>query len=292
MYDPKSEAHEFVGEGREEAIAKAVRFFGVEAEELRICEPSPGDVYGLGGRALVVAQPRNAPAPSARSGREERGERHERPRGRGGDSPRERGRRRGGSERREDRREATRDEVPVFDEPSVGTAAGELGSSGGFLLGVVERLGLGSFELSESEEPGDLLVLELRGNAAKSLAAGDGRAVDALQLLVNQAAKRVDEDARRIVIDIEGNAEARERFLSRLAQRVVRRAQDGGRAVALDPMNGRDRRIIHMAVREYEGVATMSIGEGRYRQVVVVPEGAPEYEEAHRQAEAAAQRDD
>jgi spoIIIJ-associated protein len=68
--------------------------------------------------------------------------------------------------------------------------------------------------------------------------------------------------------------------LSRLADRAVKRARDTGRAVALDPMNSRDRRAIHMAVREIEGVATMSIGEGRYRQVLVVPEGAPEYEDA------------
>ena len=35
-----------------------------------------------------------------------------------------------------------------------------------------------------------------------------------------------------------------------------------------------------MSIREIEGVVTMSIGEGRYRQVLVVPEGAPEYDEA------------
>ena len=69
------------------------------------------------------------------------------------------------------------------------------------------------------------------------------------------------------------------------------RARDGGRAIALDPMNGRDRRIIHLAVRDEDGVASMSIGEGRYRQVVVVPEGAPEYEEAQRQSEASATRE-
>ena len=39
-----------------------------------------------------------------------------------------------------------------------------------------------------------------------------------------------------------------------------------------------------------DGVVTMSKGEGRYRQVVVVPEGAPEYDEAREQAEAAADR--
>jgi spoIIIJ-associated protein len=97
-------------------------------------------------------------------------------------------------------------------------------------------------------------------------------------------------EAPRIVLDVEGNTEVRESFLERLAERVVGRAREGGRSVALDPMNGRDRRIIHLAVREHAGMATMSIGEGRYRQVVVVPEGADEYEEALRQTESAQQQ--
>ena len=42
-----------------------------------------------------------------------------------------------------------------------------------------------------------------------------------------------------------------------------------------------------MAIREIEGVVTMSIGEGRYRQVLVVPEGAPEYEEARKESDSA-----
>jgi spoIIIJ-associated protein len=57
--------------------------------------------------------------------------------------------------------------------------------------------------------------------------------------------------------------------------------------VALDAMNGRDRRAIHMALRDEADVATMSVGEGRYRQVVIVPEGAPEYENARRESELA-----
>jgi len=156
------------------------------------------------------------------------------------------------------------------------------------VLGVIERLDVGPFEISETEE-GELIICEIRGAAAGPLASGDGRPVDALQLLVNQAALRRSEDAKRVVLDVEGNADAREEFLSRLVDRVIRRARDGGRAVALDPMSGKDRRIIHLTVREHDGVATMSIGEGRYRQVVVVPEGAPEYDEAVKQSEAAAQ---
>jgi hypothetical protein len=39
---------------------------------------------------------------------------------------------------------------------------------------------------------------------------------------------------------------------------------------------------VHVALREADGIATMSVGDGHYRQVVVVPDNAPEYEEAKR----------
>ena len=45
-------------------------------------------------------------------------------------------------------------------------------------------------------------------------------------------------------------------------------------------MNARDRRMVHVTLRDQDKIATMSIGSGRYRQVVVVPEGAAEYDEA------------
>ena len=138
---------------------------------------------------------------------------------------------------------------------------------------------LGSFEISESSE-GDYLIFQLRGAAAEALQGGDGRATDALQLVANQVAMRQSEDAPRIVVDVEGGGDGREDNLSRLADRAVKRARDTGRSIALDPMNSRDRRSVHVVIRDVDGVETMSIGEGRYRQVLVVPEGAPEYEDA------------
>jgi spoIIIJ-associated protein len=166
---------------------------------------------------------------------------------------------------------------------------GTLGEVGDFLRGTIERMDLGPFEISETDED-ELLVFQVRGAAAPMLAGSDGRPVDALQLLANQAATRLSEDPPRVVLDVEGDAEARESRLTKLAQRVARRARDTGRAVRLDPMNGKDRRVIHLALRDEQDVATMSTGEGRYRQVVVVPSGAPEFEEAQRESAEAAAR--
>jgi spoIIIJ-associated protein len=301
MYDARSELHEFVGADRFEAMSKACAFFGVEEADLEVGAPAPGEVMGLGTRFVVVAGLKDRQRP-ARSGggreREERPERAERGERRGREFDRGRGRR-GGEEggRREQRPEReAREEAPVAmlpaaTAPSVGTALTPLSRIGEFVQGLVERIDAGPFEISESSE-GDVIAVQLRGPAATRLGEGDARAADAIQLLANQASMRDGDDAKRVVVEAEGDGQGREDHLTRLAERAAKRALETGRAVAIDAMSPRDRRVIHVALRDAEDIATMSIGSGRYRQVVVVPAGAPEYEEARRQAQASGRRED
>jgi spoIIIJ-associated protein len=300
MYDPKSEAREFLGDDAAEATAKACSYFGRDASELSLREVT--GVSGLGARVLVVAQPLEARARSRERGPEARGieeGRLGRGRERGGRGERggreragrerERGGR-GGRGRFEGRRErGEREELaagvaPEPTEPSVGTPRGPLGDVGEYVRGLIERMDLGPFEIERVEQEG-VEVFQITGAAASGLTGGDGRTPDAIQLLANQASARRGDNAPRIVIDVEGDYERREAFLFRVAERAAARARETGRTVALDPMSPRDRRSIHVGLRDTEGVATMSVGEGRYRQVLVVPEGAPEYEEARASSE-------
>jgi spoIIIJ-associated protein len=313
MYDAKSEPNEFVGDNRQEAVSKACRFYAVEESELKVVHTDEMSVSGLGGRSVVVALPRELVGrrPSS-EGNEDRGRDDNRRDGRRDDSRREG--RRDDSRRDDNRRDGRRDEgrsdrdrdsrgtrgredtrreeapeaapepkkQPVGD--SKGVAKGDLGEIGQFLLGTLERMKLGSFEITELEENG-VLIYQLEGPAAQLLGQ-DARAAEAMQLLANQAENQRSDEPMKIVVDVEGEADRREEFLSRVASRAAKRASDSGRSVALEPMNGRDRRMIHMAVRDLDAVATLSIGEGRYRQVVIVPEGAPDYEEAKKSSEA------
>ena len=303
MFDEKNERKEFVADDQAEAVAKACEFFGVEESALEIGTFPDKSVYGLASRTVVVAalKDRTPPAPGGGGGDRDRGDRGGRG-GRGRDRDARGGRERGGRGGRgrgRDRDRGGRGEraeeaaPPPAEptEPSVGKANGELGEIGQFVLGVLERMDRGPFEISENSEDG-LLAFEVTGPAALAVSGSDGRAVDALSLIANQVASRIDEDPPRVVLDVEGDSDAREDRLETLAKRVAGRAIDTGRTVKLDPMNGRDRRMIHIALRDHDGVATMSAGEGRYRQVLVVPEGAPEYEEAQRESSSASQRDD
>jgi spoIIIJ-associated protein len=223
-------------------------------------------------------------------GRSERGEERRGGRWRGeGEGGRGRGGRHEGEGVREMPERPVREPEDVG--PSVGTATTPLTAVGQFVCGVIERMGMGSFSISESGETEGLTAIQIHGGAAARLASGDGRAMDAIQLLANQVSLRTGgDDARRVVLDVEGDADQRATFLARIASRAAQRAKETGRPVALEPMSPRDRRTVHVALREEEGIATMSVGESRYRQVVVVPESAPEYEEAKRY-EAESQRE-
>ena len=285
MYDIKSEPHEFVGADRADAVAQAVRFFGVEEEELRVKEPAEGEIAGVGVRSVIVAVPKNVtpqPREEARGG-EERSRGPGRERGRENRHGRGRERERRPERDREAEPERTPEPMVAEDEAdeaeSRATIKGTIGPIGEFIVGVMERMRIGPFEISEVTE-GSYLVYALSGPAAEKLGAGDGRGSEAIQLLANQAAMRGSEDAPRIVVDAAGDVARREENLGRLVDRASKRAKESKRSVALEPMNPADRRALHMAVREVDGVVTMSVGEGRYRQVVIVPEGAPEYEEA------------
>jgi spoIIIJ-associated protein len=171
--------------------------------------------------------------------------------------------------------------------PSVGTANGDIGPVGQYLLGIVERMDLGPFEITASDQDG-YQIFEITGDAVRGLTVGDARAPEALQLLASQAASLGQDEPKRVVVDVSGGArDKRDELLERVADRAAKRAQETGRSVALDPMSGRDRRVIHMSLRGAEGIATMSIGEGRYRQVLVVPAAAPEFADAKASSEAA-----
>lgn len=302
MYDPTREAREFVGQDRAEAIAKAVAFFGVPENDLATAQPPAGEIFGLGARAVIVAYPKSAGpprrgesggAPEPRRAREGRRD-DDRRSGRGPREGRDRDRdRRGGRDggrggEREARREAPREHrrpesVAADAGPSIGTVTGALGPVGDFVKGLIEHMAIGSFTIAESGENPDLTILQIGGAAAERLAGGEGRTVDALQLLANQAALQISgDDAKRVVLDVEGDADQRASYLTRVAERAAARARETGRPVALEAMNPKDRRTVHVALREADGIATMSVGEGRYRQVVVVPDSAPEYEEAKR----------
>lgn len=96
-----------------------------------------------------------------------------------------------------------------------------------------------------------------------------GETLDAVQYLASMCANRSDKEYYRISLDSCGYREKRKAILEDLAHKIAKSVLRTGRTSTLEPMNPYERRIIHAAVSEIEGVTSKSIGEEPYRKVVI-----------------------
>lgn len=126
----------------------------------------------------------------------------------------------------------------------------------------------------EAKEAGEKVVLDIKGDKSGVLIGKRGQTLNSLQYLVNLIINRGKKEGprARIMLDVEGYRERRERTLTALAHRLAERVIKSGRGVTLEPMNPHERHIIHLAIQDYGQVTTRSMGEGKYRKIVITPQ--------------------
>lgn len=126
-------------------------------------------------------------------------------------------------------------------------------------------------EVAETAEEEPLILdIEPVGNQSLSLLIGRrGETLAALQLLVNLITSKQTGERERITVDVEGYRLRREENLRAMAERIAEQVRGSGRAIMLEAMPPNERRIVHMALAEYEDISTESTGEGDQRRVVV-----------------------
>ena len=97
-----------------------------------------------------------------------------------------------------------------------------------------------------------------------------GKNLDAIQLITNVYAGNLDPDIK-VVIDSENYRVRHEEQIIRNAYRIAADVRRTGRSRLLDPMNPFERRLVHTALNDFEGVETKSEGDGLYKQVRILP---------------------
>ncbi len=143
-----------------------------------------------------------------------------------------------------------------------------------FLEALLAHMGIEcTVGLAPGEEPGSR-VLTVDGPGCALLIGRRGQTLDAVEYLVNRVMTR-GAGAARITIDAARYRERRRESLEELAGRVAAKVRKSGIPVTLNPMSPRDRRTVHLALRDAPGVTTHSLGDGRYRKLVVAPAGGP-----------------
>ncbi|SEK34300.1 RNA-binding cell elongation regulator Jag/EloR [Ruminococcus albus] len=113
------------------------------------------------------------------------------------------------------------------------------------------------------------ISLEINGDGFDEMIGAKGELLDSLQYLASLVCNKVDREYFRITTDSKGFRERRKKQLEELAAKIANNVKRSGRSSALEPMNPYERRIIHAAVSEIEGVTSQSKGEDPYRKVII-----------------------
>ena len=112
-------------------------------------------------------------------------------------------------------------------------------------------------------------VMNIDSNNNGTIIGRRGETLDALQYLCSIIANKGDKDYFRITIDCLGYRSKRKDTLEQLAAKVAKSVLRTGRSQPLEPMNPYERRVIHSAISNIEGVSSRSVGEEPYRKIII-----------------------
>ena len=179
------------------------------------------------------------------------------------------------AEKKEQEKPTVKAEIRPMEKPEVTMIAAEeltddspAGTAHAFLAELTKLMGVDVTIDMGTDAEGNVYGY-INGDTLGILIGRRGETLDAVQYLTSLKVNRGREGYTRVTLDTENYRAKREDTLIRLANRMANRALRTGRKVSLEPMNPYERRIIHYALQQTEGVTTHSEGEEPNRHVVI-----------------------
>ena len=136
-----------------------------------------------------------------------------------------------------------------------------------FLQEFLQKIGEdSSFDITKNE---DGLYISIKGNSSGYLIGYRGETLYSVQNILSAIASKGLNARMRVILDIEGYKEKREKTLEELADRMAAKVIRTGRPVTLEPMKAYERKVIHSKLQNSDKVTTQSIGEEPRRRLVI-----------------------
>jgi spoIIIJ-associated protein len=135
---------------------------------------------------------------------------------------------------------------------------------------ILEKMGE-TGEVRQIEVDAETVELEIKGDGSGILIGRHGQTLDALEYIVNRILARRIKDAAAISLETESYRARRRQQLHRMALSMGEKAKREKKPVRLEPMPPRDRRVIHLALKDDPMITTRSAGEGVMRAIEILP---------------------
>lgn len=136
-----------------------------------------------------------------------------------------------------------------------------------YIISIFNAMDIEANYVVYQNETGAVINIESDNNG--TIIGRRGETLDSIQYLCSIIANKGDKDYYRITIDCLGYRSKRKETLEQLAAKVSKSVLRTGRSQQLEPMNPYERRVIHSAVSNIEGVASRSVGEEPYRKIII-----------------------
>ena len=122
------------------------------------------------------------------------------------------------------------------------------------------------FDIEKSE---NYINVSLNGDDLGYLIGYRGETLYALQNILSTIAGKDIQNKVRVILDVQGYKEKREKTLEELAEKVAKTVVRTKKSVKLEPMKAYERKIIHSKLQQHPRVETTSVGEEPYRRIIV-----------------------
>ena len=141
------------------------------------------------------------------------------------------------------------------------------------------------FEIAEGESvnpdfENPEVVVRFAGADVDLVLANKAELLLALEYITMEALRMPSEDHSRISFDAQDYRALRIEELRLSAVAAAEKVKGTGVPFKFNPMNSRERRVIHLALRNESAVRSESTGHGGFRQVVIYPAGMASLPEA------------
>ena len=138
-----------------------------------------------------------------------------------------------------------------------------------FVVGLLTKMGFPG-KVSVSFRKDAKIGLNIDSDFSSIIIGRKGKNLDAIQLLTNVFVGKIDPD-QKVIIDSENYRMRHEEQIIRIAYKTAEQVKNNGRSRLLEPMNPFERRLVHTALNDFEGVDTKSEGENLYKQIRIFP---------------------
>jgi len=116
-----------------------------------------------------------------------------------------------------------------------------------------------------------IVSLDVKGDDAGILIGKNGQTLEALQYVLNRMVNKHLEKKVLVVVDIENYRKRRKEGLTQMAKRMGEKAKKLKKPVSTSLLNAKDRRVVHLALKDDRELETKSKGEGVLKRVVIYP---------------------